>query len=67
MPLPENPIHTPVSTPTPPLYATAFDRKSRNPLNKSVLAWVVFDGAAKGVRTAVRGLLASTQPLEFRP
>ena len=40
---------------------------SRNPLNKAVLAWVVFDGAAKGVRTAVRGLLASTQPLEFRP
>ena len=39
----------------------------RNPLNKAVLAWVVFDGAAKGVRTAVRGLLASTQPLEFRP
>ena len=38
-----------------------------NPLNKAVLAWVVFDGAAKRVRTAVRGLLASTQPLEFRP
>ena len=41
--------------------------KAKNPLNKAVLAWVVFDGAAKGVTTAVRGLLASTQPLEFRP
>ena len=40
---------------------------SRNPLNKGVLAWVVFDGAAKGVRTAVRGLPAGSQSLEFRP
>ena len=27
----------------------------RNPLNQGVLVWVVFDGAAKGVRTAIRG------------
>ena len=39
----------------------------KDTLNKAVLAWVVFDGAAKGVRTAVQDLLASTQPLEFLP
>ena len=40
---------------------------TRKPLNKTVLVWMVFDGTAKAVRTAVRGLPAGFRPLEFRP
>ena len=39
----------------------------KNLLNKAVLAWVVFDGAAQAVKTAVRGLMTGARALEFRP
>ena len=43
------------------------DSISRNPLNRAVLAWVVFNGAEKGSENCGLGLLASIQPLEFSP
>ena len=41
--------------------------KTRNPLNREILAWVVYDGTAKGVSTPVRGLLVGAGPLSFAP
>ena len=49
-PAPPSPRATQTAMPEHTATATVIPR---NPLNKAVSAWVVFDGAAKGVRTAV--------------